>query len=289
MSGILVGFATSVIYYAIAASYTLGAYLIQNNLYGMDLERIMLVFGCIMFGAQAVGQAASLVPDYAKAKAASASIFELLDRKSAINNWETEGGEKMDSYDSNIELTSIEFTYPSRPAAKILNNLELKIKQGERVAFVGSSGCGKSTITQLLERLYDPDGGSVTLNGKNLKELNLQWLRSQIGIVSQEPILFDYSIADNIRYGDNSRSDISMEEIVEVAKKANIHEFISKKLPQGYDTNVGSRGVQLSGGQKQRVAIARALIRNPKILLLDEATSALDPNSESVCCCFLCY
>jgi ABC-type multidrug transport system fused ATPase/permease subunit len=219
-------------FYAIAASYTLGAYLVQNNLYGMNLERIMLVFGCIMFGAQSVGQAASLMPDYAKAKAASASIFALLDRKSAINNWESEGGEKMSSYDSNIKLTAIEFTYPSRPNAKILNNLELTVKQGERVAFVGSSGCGKSTITQLLERFYDPDGGSVTLNDKNLKELNLQWLRSQIGIVSQEPILFDYSIADNIRYGDNSRTDIPIEEVIEVAKKANIHDFISKKLPK---------------------------------------------------------
>jgi ABC-type multidrug transport system fused ATPase/permease subunit len=228
----MVGFATSVIYYAIAASYTLGAYLVQNNLYGMNLERIMLVFGCIMFGAQSVGQAASLMPDYAKAKAASASIFELLDRKSAINNWEAEGGEKMDQYDSNIELTAIEFTYPSRPAAKILNNLELTIKQGERVAFVGSSGCGKSTVTQLLERFYDPDAGNITLNGKNLKQLNLQWLRSQIGIVSQEPILFDYSIADNIRYGDNSRTNIPMEEIIEVAQKANIHDFITKKLPK---------------------------------------------------------
>ena len=127
-NGVLMGFSQSVMYYAIASAYTLGAYLIKNNLFGMDLERIMIVFGCIMFGGQSVGQASSLMPDYAKAKAAAVSIFELFDRKTQINNWESDEGLKMDSYESNLEIKSIEFTYPSRPTAKILNNLDLSIK-----------------------------------------------------------------------------------------------------------------------------------------------------------------
>ncbi len=118
---------------------------------------------------------------------------------------------------------------------------------------VGSSGCGKSTVTQLLERFYDSDAGQINLCNKNIKNLNLAWLRSQIGIVSQEPILFDLSIQENIAYGDNSR-EVTLDECIEAAKKANIHDFISK-LPMAYQTNVGSKGTQLSGGQKQRIAI----------------------------------
>ncbi len=125
---------------------------------------------------------------------------------------------------------------------------------------------GKSTVTQLVERFYNPEQGNITFSGVALKDLNLGWLRNQIGIVSQEPILFDLSIGENIAYGDNSRQ-VHMSEIVNAAKKANIHDFISQ-LPHGYETNCGSKGTQLSGGQKQRIAIARALIRDPKILIL---------------------
>ena len=127
--------------------------------------------------------------------------------------------------------------------------------KGQRIALVGSSGCGKSTITQLLERFYDPDGGEISLCGKPLNKLDLYWLRNQIGIVSQEPILFDLSIMENIAYGDNSR-EVTKEEVIEAAKKANIHEFITK-LPKAYDTNCGTKGTQLSGGQKQRIAIGK--------------------------------
>lgn len=188
--------------------------------------------------------------------------------------------EQLDSLNGEIKLENIEFTYPTRPDAKVLDRLSVRIRKGQRVALVGSSGCGKSTITQLIERFYDPDNGSVSFCEQNLKDLNLHWLRSQIGIVSQEPILFDMSIRENIAYGDNARQ-VSMEEIVEAAKLANIHDFISK-LPKAYETNVGSKGTQLSGGQKQRISIARALVRNPRILLLDEATSALDTESEKI-------
>jgi ATP-binding cassette, subfamily B (MDR/TAP), member 1 len=160
----------------------------------------------------------------------------------------------------------------------VLREAQLIINAGSTVALVGASGSGKSTVVSLLERFYDPEGGAVLLDGRDVRELNVQWLRSQIGLVSQEPVLFSGSIADNIRYG---REGASMEDIVAAARMANAHSFISD-FPDGYDTLVGEKGVQLSGGQKQRVAIARAIVRDPKVLLLDEATSALDSSSERV-------
>ena len=160
------------------------------------------------------------------------SIFELLDLVPKINNWESSEGLRVDpsSLRSDINLSDIEFTYPARPDMKILKGVSLNIQQGQSIAFVGSSGCGKSTITQLLERFYDPDKGQIRLDGRDLRDYNLHWLRSQIGIVSQEPILFDLSIAENIAYGDTSRV-VPMEEIIEASKKANIYDFISK-LPK---------------------------------------------------------
>ena len=168
------------------------------------------------------------MPDYGKAKAAVISMFELLERVPSINNWESSVGDKLNEkeFKSNVSIKDVEFTYPSRPDAKILKTLRLDIKHGERVAFVGSSGCGKSTVTQLIERFYDPSSGTITLDGKDIKELNLHWLRAQLGIVSQEPVLFDLSIEENIAYGDSSRV-VTSEEIEAAAKQANIHDFIS--------------------------------------------------------------
>ncbi|NXC57369.1 MDR2 protein, partial [Aleadryas rufinucha] len=180
-------------------------------------------------------------------------------------------------FEGNIEFRNIHFVYPTRPEVQVLQGLSVKVNKGQTLALVGSSGCGKSTSIQLLERFYDPVEGQVV---KTDLSLHLQWLRSRLGLVSQEPILFDCSIAENIQYGDNSRV-VSQEEIEEAAKAANIHAFI-EKLPEKYNTRVGEKGTQLSGGQKQRIAIARALVRNPAVLLLDEATSALDTESEKV-------
>ena len=143
---------------------------------------------------------------------------------------------------------------------------------------MGASGCGKSTVVQLLQRFYDPNSGEVLVGGRDVRTLNIKWLRQHIGVVSQEPVLFDTTIAQNILYGKEGATE---EEMKQAAINANAHDFISK-LPDGYNTLVGEGGTQLSGGQKQRVAIARALIRDPKILLLDEATSALDTESESI-------
>lgn len=155
--------------------------------------------------------------------------------------------------------------------------MDLTIEPGETVALVGSSGCGKSTCIQLIQRFYDPSVGEVLLDDNNLKSLDLTWLRNNIGVVGQEPILFGTSIIDNIRYGN---MHATLEEVERAATAANAHTFINL-LPQKYDTIIGERGAQLSGGQKQRIAIARALIRNPTVLLLDEATSALDTASEA--------
>ncbi|CAF4325445.1 unnamed protein product, partial [Adineta steineri] len=163
----------------------------------------------------------------------------------------------------------------ARQEAPILNKLSLKFPSGKTVALVGASGCGKSTTIQLIQRFYDPEHGQVLLDGRDIKTLNVAWLRSQIGIVSQEPVLFTGSIEENIRFGNPNATD---DEVQAAAKMANAHEFIMD-LPENYKTTSGDK---LSGGQKQRVAIARALVSKPKILLLDEATSALDNTSERV-------
>ena len=159
-----------------------------------------------------------------------------------------------------------------------MDGFDLDIAAGSTVALVGSSGCGKSTCVQLVQRMYDPDQGQVMLDGQDVKDINVGWLRDNIGVVGQEPVLFDCSILENIKL---AKQDATVKEIEDVCRQANAYEFISK-LPQGLDTMVGEGGAQLSGGQKQRIAIARALIRNPKILLLDEATSALDNQSEAI-------
>ncbi|CAF3680698.1 unnamed protein product [Rotaria sp. Silwood1] len=177
-----------------------------------------------------------------------------------------------------INFDQVKFIYPTRPTSVILNKFQLNIKPGQRVALVGTSGCGKSTIIQLLERFYDATSGQLFLDGIDIRQLNLQWVRSHIGLVSQEPILFDLTIAENIAYG---LENVSMEDIINAARKANIHQFI-EQLPQGYETKVGLKGSFLSSGEKQRIAIARVLIRRPKVLLLDEATNAMDSQNEQL-------
>ncbi|XP_018431833.1 PREDICTED: ATP-binding cassette sub-family B member 5 isoform X2 [Nanorana parkeri] len=245
----------------------------------MNVEEVFLVFVILTYGAMSVGQTLSFAPDYAKAKSAASHLFALFDREPTIDSYSLQGL-KPGNCQGNLELREVSFNYPSRPDVPVLQELSLRISSGQTVAFVGSSGCGKSTSIQLLQRFYDPLQGAVMFDNVDVRQLNVQWLRSQIGIVSQEPVLFDCSIAENIAYGDNSRM-VSLEEIKEAAKAANIHTFI-EQLPEKYNTPVGGKGTQLSGGQKQRIAIARALIRAPKLLLLDEATSALDNESEKV-------
>jgi ATP-binding cassette, subfamily B (MDR/TAP), member 1 len=176
----------------------------------------------------------------------------------------------------NIEMKGVSFAYPARSDVPVLKSFDLSVTAGQTVALVGQSGSGKSTIIQLLERFYDPAAGLITVDGHDIRSLSLGWYRDHVGLVSQDPTLFATSIRENIAMG---RAGATEKDIQEAAKAASAHNFISR-LPQGYSTQVGEKGVQLSGGQKQRVAIARALLKNPSILLLDEATSALDTVSE---------
>ncbi|EFA76461.1 hypothetical protein PPL_10227 [Heterostelium album PN500] len=248
---------------------------IQTCIHGYGM--MQRVFFAIVMSAMGVGNAAAFAPDMAKATVATNAIFKLIDKISKIDPF-NKGGDTLPDIRGDIEFRNINFAYPSRPNKQIFNDFSLTIPAGKKVALVGDSGGGKSTVIGLLERFYDPAQGEVLLDGVPITNLNLTWMRSNFGLVGQEPFLFSGSIIENIRYG---KPDATMEEVVAAAKAANAHSFI-EQLPDGYDTQLGDKYTQLSGGQKQRVAIARAIIRNPKILLLDEATSALDSKSETV-------
>uniref|UniRef100_A0A8C4SEB6 Bile salt export pump-like n=1 Tax=Erpetoichthys calabaricus TaxID=27687 RepID=A0A8C4SEB6_ERPCA len=275
--GVFFAFAKCVIFMAYAASFRLGGFLVSSE--GIHYSVVFRVISAIVISGTALGRASSFTPDYAKAKVAAAQLFKLFDRIPKIS-LQSDQGEVWDSFRGELEFINCKFTYPTRPDVQILRGLQISVKPGQTLAFVGSSGCGKSTSIQLLERFYDPEEGQVLIDGYSSKDINVSFLRSKIGIVSQEPVLFDSSIAENIKYGDNTR-DVSMEEVVDAARKAYLHDFVMA-LPNKYETHVGSQGSQLSRGEKQRIAIARAIVRNPKILLLDEATSALDTESEKI-------
>ncbi|XP_061354694.1 ABC transporter B family member 11-like isoform X1 [Gastrolobium bilobum] len=276
ISGIGFGFSFFTLYAVYACSFYAGARLVEDG--KSTFSDVFRVFFALSMAAIGVSQSGSLVPDSTKAKSAAASIFAILDRKSQIDPSD-DSGMTLEAVKGEIELKHVSFKYPTRPDVQIFRDLCLTIHSGKTVALVGESGSGKSTVISLLQRFYDPDSGHITLDGKEIKMLQVKWLRQQMGLVSQEPVLFNDTIRANIAYGKGG--DATEAEIVAAAELANAHKFISS-LQKGYDTIVGERGLQLSGGQKQRVAIARAIVKNPKILLLDEATSALDAESEKV-------
>ncbi|CAB3235149.1 unnamed protein product [Arctia plantaginis] len=277
--GLILGMGIYIPFVAYSCANVYGTTLVANGT--LEYKVVLLVTESVMFGAYMLGQTLVYAPSFNNARRSASKILSVVNRVPAVR---TEDGvkDKLDwNATGNFSLKGVEFSYPTRKRQKVLRGIDLKMEAGKTVALVGSSGCGKSTILQLIQRFYDPDEGAIELDGVNAKTaLTLPRLRQQLGVVQQEPILFDRTLAENIAYGDNNRK-ISINEIIEAAKAANIHSFITS-LPKGYDTNLGSGGAQLSGGQKQRVCIARALIRSPRLLLLDEATSALDANSEQV-------
>jgi ATP-binding cassette subfamily B protein len=253
----------------------LGAHaVIQGAMTGGELGEFIL-YSVIVAGA--VGALAEVLGEAQRAAGATERLMELMEVRSAIQEPElpvalpprTKNG-------AAVEMKEVTFHYPSRPLTASLSHVSLAVQPGETVAVVGPSGAGKTTLFQLLLRFYDPQSGSIALDGVDIRQLGLHALRDAIGIVPQDTVIFAASAMENIRYG---RADATDEEVVACARMAAADEFI-EKLPEGYRSFLGESGVRLSGGQRQRVAIARALLKNPSLLLLDEATSALDAESE---------
>ena len=265
---ILLGF-TSII-----AVLWLGAYAVSNKeMSGGQLTQFFL-YAVIVAGA--IAALSEVLGDVQRAIGASERLLELLRFKSQVQNPDKPLlGVEVNHQAISIDIQSISFHYPSIPS-NVLTDVTLHIKAGEKVAIVGPSGSGKTSLFKLIQRFYDPQSGSIAFNGINIKQFKLDELRKQIGVVPQDISIFSENALENIRYGKEDASDA---EVIQASKLASVDEFITR-LPDGYQTYLGDRGVRLSGGQKQRIAIARALLKNPPILLLDEATSALDAESE---------
>ncbi|KAK7363394.1 hypothetical protein VNO77_05536 [Canavalia gladiata] len=276
VSGTGFGLALFFLFSVYACSFYAGARLVENG--KASNSDVFRVFFTLTMAAIAMSQSGFMAPGASKAKSSAASIFAILDQNSKIDP-SNESGMTLQNVTGEIEFHHVTFKYPTRPNVHIFRDLSLTIHAGKTVALVGESGSGKSTVISLLQRFYDPDSGQITLDGTEIQKIQLKWFRQQMGLVSQEPMLFNDTIRANIAYGKGGNATEA--EIITAAELANAHKFISS-LQQGYDTVVGERGIQLSGGQKQRVAIARAIVKSPKILLLDEATSALDAESERV-------
>jgi ATP-binding cassette subfamily B (MDR/TAP) protein 1 len=278
LSSIAAGLGKGINIYTSALAFYAGARLIMNG--SIDFQQMFTTMTVIMTTAESAGRSTAFAAAFSKAKYAAIASFEVIERKSKIDP-ELEGLEPaVGSIAGDIGFKNIQFAYPVRPDVAVFNGkFNLQGKAGQTIALVGQSGCGKSSVISMLQRWYDPLHGVVSLDQNNVKSYSVYNLRSHMALVGQEPVLFDMTINENIRFGIEDNVVVTQEQVEETCKAANIHKFITT-LPDGYNTRVGDKGSQLSGGQKQRIAIARALIRQPKVLLLDEATSALDSESE---------
>jgi ATP-binding cassette subfamily B protein len=267
------GTVSAAVYLAVAAVLGYGGVLVARGQLTAGALTAFLVYTLLM--ALSLGSLADLWAEVMRALGAAESVLALVDRTPEMP---LEGGARPARCRGEVRFEGVRFAYPTRPGAEVLQGIELTLAAGEVVALVGPSGAGKTTVGALLCRLYDPTAGTVRLDGLDLRELDPGWLRGQLGVVAQEPVLFSTSVEENVRYG---RPGATHEEVVAACRAAHAHAFVAA-FPDGYATVVGERGQQLSGGQRQRLAIARALLRDPRILLLDEATSALDAESEGL-------
>eukprot|EP01065_Artemidia_motanka_P012727 TRINITY_DN1701_c7_g1_i1.p1 TRINITY_DN1701_c7_g1~~TRINITY_DN1701_c7_g1_i1.p1 ORF type:complete len:1312 (+),score=406.83 TRINITY_DN1701_c7_g1_i1:95-4030(+) len=277
-----IGFTNFVIFSTYGIAFYYAAFLVQRNL--ADVGDILTCFFSVLMGSFAMGQAAAPLAAFSSARAAAKKVYAICDRQPKI----VSGSRTIPGLRGEIELRGVGFRYPTRQAHWVFRDLNLRIPAGQVVALVGASGCGKSSVVGMLQRFYDPEEGLLLIDGVPLHELDLEWWRNQVGIVTQEPVLFSGTIAENVRMGLGGEwssgdpiSDEDMEKVKKACIDAQIHDIIVQRFPDGYDTKVGEGGGKLSGGQKQRVAIARAIVKDPRLLLLDEATSALDRRHEA--------
>ncbi|KAG8074483.1 hypothetical protein GUJ93_ZPchr0006g41132 [Zizania palustris] len=248
----------------------------------VDRQRLSIATGLkeyilFSFASFALVEPFGLAPYILKRRKSLTSVFQIIDREPKIDPDDNTGLKPPNVYGS-IEFKNVDFSYPARPEILVLSNFNLKVSGGQTIAVVGVLGSGKSTIISLIERFYDPMTGQVLLDGRDLKSFNLRWLRSHMGLIQQDPVIFSTTIRENIIYARHNATEAEMKE---AARIANAHHFISS-LPHGYDTHVGMRGVDLTAGQKQRIAIARVVLKNAPILLLDEASSAIESESSRV-------
>lgn len=245
-----------------------GSWVVNGNLKPDDLMLFLFTLFAIM---APIRNVINNVSKFQHGFVSAERIFSILDEKPSVRT----GTKNIDKFEKDITVEDVTFAYEN---SDVISDVNLKIRKNRRIAFVGPSGSGKSTMLDLIIRFHDPDSGEIKIDGKDIKDLNIMDYRRLFGIVSQETILFNGTVANNIRYGE---SDATEEEVIEAAKKANAYDFIMN-MPNGFDSEIGDRGVTLSGGERQRIAIARALLRDPYILVFDEATSALDAESEQV-------
>lgn len=269
----------------VSLAILMGAYLVLNNsttIFGLSISSqplspsaLLLFFGMLAGIADPARKMTDIYAMLIGGVAAADRIYELIDRTSEIP--ETESPQAVSRPHTHLELSQVHFHY--RKDEPVLKGIDLRIPYGETVVFVGANGCGKSTLINLIPRFFDPIDGDVTLDGISFCDIGLQDLRSRIGIVTQEPLLFDDTVMNNIRYGSHQATE---EEAMQAAKKAHAHQFVMEKLESGYQSIVGQGGGWLSGGQRQRIALARAILRDPEILILDEATSQIDVESEKL-------